>query len=292
MSEPDNLKTEVLREFLLESAENLARMDQEMVQLEQTPSDPALLASIFRTIHTVKGTCGFFGFSRLEAVAHTTEHILNELRNRLDTSKTSIVLESRDALKRMLNSTEADSKEGQMRKQEHFSKLRGADENPCANTVQVTTGTSPADPVLNLVAGDLRVGQQTGFPALNAIIAEARGVEAGKRFAEGIGHTIEAIQHDTRSAVEAIAHIGRIISELNYFRTTSGPLGRNTVTCNDSNRNFAEAAAGTEEIVDDIAGAAITAQGTTRTRWIRQPVVGRGAALSQIAPEIVRLITT
>ena len=51
-----------------------------MVELEQEPDGDDLMASIFRTIHTIKGTCGFLGFGRLEALAHVTEDILNELR--------------------------------------------------------------------------------------------------------------------------------------------------------------------------------------------------------------------
>ena len=73
--------SDILQEFLIESAENLSRLDHEMVELERSPQDRDLLASIFRTIHTIKGTCGFFGYQRLEAIAHITENILNELRN-------------------------------------------------------------------------------------------------------------------------------------------------------------------------------------------------------------------
>ena len=51
-----------IREFLIESNENLALLDQEIVLLEQRPEDVNLIASTFRTIHTIKGTCGFFGF--------------------------------------------------------------------------------------------------------------------------------------------------------------------------------------------------------------------------------------
>ena len=58
---------EVIREFLVESYENLARLDQELVELEKRPKDAALLDSIFRTIHTIKGTCGFLAFSKRRA---------------------------------------------------------------------------------------------------------------------------------------------------------------------------------------------------------------------------------
>jgi two-component system chemotaxis sensor kinase CheA len=59
---------DIVREFLIESSENLARLDNEIVELERRPGDSELLASIFRTVHTIKGTCGFLGFSTLGAI--------------------------------------------------------------------------------------------------------------------------------------------------------------------------------------------------------------------------------
>jgi len=72
---------DLLRDFLTESNENLTRLDGEIVALEQNPGEPELLASIFRTIHTIKGTCGFLGLGRLEAVAHSGESVLGRLRD-------------------------------------------------------------------------------------------------------------------------------------------------------------------------------------------------------------------
>jgi two-component system chemotaxis sensor kinase CheA len=62
---------EVIREFLVESHENLSRLDQEIVELEKHPKHAALLASIFRTIHTIKGSCGFLSFTILEKITHS-----------------------------------------------------------------------------------------------------------------------------------------------------------------------------------------------------------------------------
>src|SRR6202030_4876547 len=72
---------DVIREFLVESHENLSRLDRELVELEKTPKDAAMLASIFRTIHTIKGTCGFLAFSTLERIAHQAENLLSQLRD-------------------------------------------------------------------------------------------------------------------------------------------------------------------------------------------------------------------
>jgi two-component system, chemotaxis family, sensor kinase CheA len=72
---------DVIREFLVESHENLDRLDQDLLVLEADPGSRHTLASVFRTIHTIKGTCGFLGFSRLEAVTHSGENLLARLRD-------------------------------------------------------------------------------------------------------------------------------------------------------------------------------------------------------------------
>ena len=72
---------DVVREFLVESYENLDRLDRDLVTLETNPTSRPTLASIFRTIHTIKGTCGFLGYSRLESVTHRGESLLSLLRD-------------------------------------------------------------------------------------------------------------------------------------------------------------------------------------------------------------------
>jgi two-component system, chemotaxis family, sensor kinase CheA len=62
--------SDIVQDFLVESYENLDRLDRELVGLEKNPRDRDALASVFRTIHTIKGTCGFLGFNKLEKVAH------------------------------------------------------------------------------------------------------------------------------------------------------------------------------------------------------------------------------
>jgi two-component system chemotaxis sensor kinase CheA len=126
---------DILQEFLIESAENLTRLDHEMVELERRPLDRDLLASIFRTIHTIKGTCGFFGYQRLEAIAHIAENILNELRNgtrNLDTPLASLLLAAIDAIKRILACIEANQTEGEVFEQGLLSDLEQAWKHPAA----------------------------------------------------------------------------------------------------------------------------------------------------------------
>lgn len=72
---------DLLRDFLTESAENLGKLDNDIVELERHPTDTSLLNSVFRTIHTIKGTCGFLALPRLESVAHAAENVLDALRS-------------------------------------------------------------------------------------------------------------------------------------------------------------------------------------------------------------------
>ena len=72
---------DIVKEFLVESSENLDRFDRNLVELEKRPADGELLADIFRTIHTIKGTSGFLAFANLEAVALVGENLLGGVRD-------------------------------------------------------------------------------------------------------------------------------------------------------------------------------------------------------------------
>src|SRR5690606_20457267 len=72
---------DLLNEFLTETAESIDVIDVEIVKLEQDPNNKGVLDNIFRLVHTIKGTCGFLGLPRLEAVAHATENVLGKFRD-------------------------------------------------------------------------------------------------------------------------------------------------------------------------------------------------------------------
>jgi two-component system chemotaxis sensor kinase CheA len=72
---------DLLRDFLTETAENLDLVDVELVRFEQEPDNAKILGNIFRLVHTVKGTCGFLGLPRLEALAHAAETLMGKFRS-------------------------------------------------------------------------------------------------------------------------------------------------------------------------------------------------------------------
>lgn len=110
------LVDDLTREFLLESEEGLDRMERGLTELETRPADRELLAEIFRSVHTIKGTTGFWGFPRLEALAHAGENLLGRLREgRLvaDAEIISGLLALLDRLRGILHSIKATDGEGE-----------------------------------------------------------------------------------------------------------------------------------------------------------------------------------
>ena len=106
---------EIVKEFLIESAENLDQLDRDLVQLEKQPSSTDVLGRIFRTIHTLKGASGFLAFSKLESLAHVAESLLSLLRDgklHLTPEITSALLLTVDAIRRMLAQVESTGGDG------------------------------------------------------------------------------------------------------------------------------------------------------------------------------------
>jgi two-component system chemotaxis sensor kinase CheA len=106
---------DLINEFLIESSENLDRLDSELVKLELDPSSEDILSSIFRTIHTIKGSCGFLGFGKLEKVAHAGESLLSRLRDgkiSLTVELTSCLLVMVDAIRAILGEIQSTGNDG------------------------------------------------------------------------------------------------------------------------------------------------------------------------------------
>ena len=149
------------------------------------------------------------------------------------------------------------------------------------------------------------IAQQTNLLALNATIEAARAGEAGKGFAvvanevkelaketakatEEIGRKIEAIQFDTKSAVQAISEIGSIINQINDISNAiASAVEEQTATTNEMGRNISDAARGANEIANNISGVAEAAQNTTSGANDTQTAA---KALSEMASQLQSLV--
>src|SRR6516165_12466415 len=96
---------DLLREFLTETNESLNLVDAELVRFEQQPNDGAILGNIFRLMHTIKGTCGFLGLPRLEALTHAAETLMGKFRDGMAVTgeAVSLVLAAIDRIKTILD---------------------------------------------------------------------------------------------------------------------------------------------------------------------------------------------
>lgn len=109
------LLDEIVSEFLVESYESLDQLDRDLMALEESPGDRERMSSIFRTIHTIKGTSGFLAFPKLEKVTHVGESLLVPLRDGELTLSVEIannLLAMVDAVRSILRSIEAGTGEG------------------------------------------------------------------------------------------------------------------------------------------------------------------------------------
>ncbi|MGB8582538.1 MAG: methyl-accepting chemotaxis protein [Candidatus Sulfotelmatobacter sp.] len=151
------------------------------------------------------------------------------------------------------------------------------------------------------------IAQQTNLLALNATIEAARAGEAGKGFAvvanevkelaketakatEDISRKIEAIQTDTKAAVEAIASISEVINQVNGISNTiATAVEEQNATTNEMARNVSEAAQGSGEITSNIAGVAQAAESTSRgasdTQKAAQQLVETSAELRRLVEQ-------
>src|SRR6185312_1681542 len=104
---------DLLREFLTETSESLDTVDNQLVKFEQEPNNAKILDNIFRLVHTIKGTCGFLGLPRLEALAHAAETLMSRFRDGMPVTADAVtlVLFTIDRIKDILRELEVNQRE-------------------------------------------------------------------------------------------------------------------------------------------------------------------------------------
>jgi two-component system chemotaxis sensor kinase CheA len=117
---------DLLREFLTETSESLDTVDNQLVRFEQDPNNAKILDNIFRLVHTIKGTCGFLGLPRLEALAHAGETLMGKFRDGMPVTADAVtlILSSIDRIKEILGGLEATETEPEGTDQDLIVKLQ------------------------------------------------------------------------------------------------------------------------------------------------------------------------
>ena len=144
---------EILAEFILEAREIIDRLDVDFVRLEETPSDQALIGNIFRGLHTLKGSSGFFSLKRLEKLSHAGESLLGKIRAgqaELDFDKSTRLLEMNDILRLIIEGIEANHVEPVGDDQELIAVLLGLSQGD-----KKATPESPPAAVMEVISEEL-----------------------------------------------------------------------------------------------------------------------------------------
>ncbi len=173
-----------------------------------------------------------------------------------------------------------------------------------ANTTVSKLGESSAE-IGQVIKVITSIAQQTNLLALNATIEAARAGEAGKGFAvvanevkelaketakatEDISRKIEAIQTDTKAAVDAIGTISEVINQINGISSTiATAVEEQNATTNEMSRNVSEAARGSGEITSNISGVTEAAASTTRGANDTQKAAEQLVETSRVLKDLV-----
>jgi len=161
---------DLLREFLTESSESLDTVDNQLVQFEQDPNNAKILDNIFRLVHTIKGTCGFLGLPRLEALAHAGETLMGKFRDGMPVraEAVTLILSSIDRIKEILAGLEATEAEPEGNDRDLIDQLEAMVERGMA----AMAAGAPGLPTWQITAALKRSGA-----ARQAAIASARRVK-------------------------------------------------------------------------------------------------------------------
>jgi two-component system, chemotaxis family, sensor kinase CheA len=146
--QPHMSDSDIVKKFLAESYENLDRLGRELVELEKDLSNPETLASVFRTIHTIKGTCGFLRFEKLEKVAHVGENLLSQHRDgvlKLDPEITTALVQMVDAVRQMLGEIQATGQGGKAEYKDLQNTLARLQSGESAGLASVKPAVKSAD---------------------------------------------------------------------------------------------------------------------------------------------------
>jgi len=208
---------DLLREFVTETNESLDVVDVELVRFEQDPNNAKILDNIFRLVHTIKGTCGFLGLPRLEALAHAAETLMGKFRDGAPASSEAVtlILATIDRIKIILESLESDQREPEGADDDLIASLEGMVDRISVGGAKPESEHSVGTLVHQVLERPLREGEDTlddlerAFrntateaepakspkPAATAVDAAVKEDETGKSANQSIRVTVDTLEH-------------------------------------------------------------------------------------------------
>ncbi len=146
---------DLLPDFLSETLESLGQLDTQLVKLEREPEDKQTLGAIFRHVHTIKGTCGFLGLSRLEKLAHAAENVLGQHRDGtlpVTTESITLILRTLDGLRVIVDGIQSTGHEPEGDDAGLIEELSLAEGNASTAAVPPALPVAPPPPAATVMA--------------------------------------------------------------------------------------------------------------------------------------------
>jgi len=228
---------ELLGEFLTESGEHLEGIETQLVQFERDPTDASLVSGIFRLVHTIKGTSSFLGLDRLQAVAHSAETLIGDLRDGLPPAEktVSLILAAIDRIKSLLGEIEVLGREPEGDDSELIAELEAnvaANINVAAEAPQAEASpVAAAEPMPDAIAKPDGEKQTVPPSATGAKAAREKAEHGGKPPAHppqpAPGQPVVRSGETIRVAVDTIERIMQLVSELVLNRNQLLEITRN-----------------------------------------------------------------
>jgi two-component system, chemotaxis family, sensor kinase CheA len=202
---------DLLREFLTETSESLDTVDNQLVRFEQDPNNAKILDNIFRLVHTIKGTCGFLGLPRLEALAHAGETLMGKFRDGMPVTAEAVtlILGSIDRIKEILGGLEATEAEPQGNDQDLIVQLHQMVERGMAAM------SAPASPVASAPVAAAPVPEA---PVVSAPPIQPANVE-GKL-------VVQALERELRPGEVSLDELERAFQETEAEVVTPPPAAK------------------------------------------------------------------
>jgi two-component system chemotaxis sensor kinase CheA len=200
---------DLLADFLTETHEGLSAVDEALLRLERAPDDAPTLAEVFRQVHTIKGTCGFLGLSRLEKVAHAGETILGLYRDgslKVTPEGITLIFTAVDAIRKIVVGLEQNGQEPE-----------GDDSAVIAALDAAARGESVALPKAPEVKTEA---------AVEAAPIAAAAPRTPEPLAEVVQTESAAAQQTIRVSVEVLEDLMTLVSELVLTRNQLMQLAR------------------------------------------------------------------
>ncbi|HEY6256885.1 MAG TPA: hybrid sensor histidine kinase/response regulator [Xanthobacteraceae bacterium] len=224
---------ELLRDFLTETNESIDVVDVELVRFEHDPNNAKILDNIFRLVHTIKGTCGFLGLPRLEALTHAAEALMGNFRDGapVTSEAVTLILTTIDRIKMLLDRLERNQSEEAGDDQDLIVQLgrmaagagvaKSAEPTAAARVARVTASPPPSNQVsleeleraFQAAPGpEAAPAPAAAAPTPPAPAGEGTDAEAAGRDGERAGEKIAS--KSIRVHVDTLEHLMTMVSEL------------------------------------------------------------------------------